>query len=309
MKYNEKYLKNFDRLDAKENIIEESKNYNIVFINEAHHKPQHRAFTHSLLEGLYNEGFRYLALEALTASNKNDEALQEGVVALNSGLYLRDPTFANMVKEALRLGYTVFSYDAHTGNRDKDAADYLYKKWNAIDNKKMLIHCGFDHINKDPNNEPKWLAAYLQELTNEEVLSINQTQFNKNVKSFINQPIEHYMDSIDIPTVFYSFYIPTLENAFDLYVFHPAMKLEDQRPVWKNLVGYEPYWYDRQVKESSSLIFAYSMPDPDLKNDVPVDLVEAEKVDKVKLLMPKGKYMVLEITEDGQYFRTSAEIK
>ncbi|MET0300882.1 MAG: hypothetical protein ABW036_14015, partial [Flavitalea sp.] len=58
-------IQNFEKIPAKPYIIEQAKNSKITIINEAHHNPMHRVFTHSLLQDLYNNGYRYLGLEAL----------------------------------------------------------------------------------------------------------------------------------------------------------------------------------------------------------------------------------------------------
>lgn len=58
-------LSDYKARSAAEYIIERSKNEGIIIINEAHHQPLHRVFTASLLQGLYENGFRYLGLEAL----------------------------------------------------------------------------------------------------------------------------------------------------------------------------------------------------------------------------------------------------
>ncbi len=45
-------------MPAAEYIIKRSSKERIIIINEAHHQPLHRVFTESLLEGLYQNGFR-----------------------------------------------------------------------------------------------------------------------------------------------------------------------------------------------------------------------------------------------------------
>ena len=59
------YFIGFTPVSARDYIIERSKNEQIIIINEAHTYSNHRTFTHSLLQGLYDNGYRYLGLEAL----------------------------------------------------------------------------------------------------------------------------------------------------------------------------------------------------------------------------------------------------
>ncbi len=50
--------KDISYIDARQYILSQAKRNRVVMINEAHDKPQTRAFTASLLEDLYQQGFR-----------------------------------------------------------------------------------------------------------------------------------------------------------------------------------------------------------------------------------------------------------
>src|SRR4030095_5380980 len=58
-------LKNIKNSDAKRFITFIASRYKVIMLNEANNKPLHRAFAYSLLDVLYNRGFRYLAMEML----------------------------------------------------------------------------------------------------------------------------------------------------------------------------------------------------------------------------------------------------
>jgi hypothetical protein len=58
-------LKNIKNADAKRFITFIAPRYKVIMLNEANNKPLHRAFAYSLLDVLYNRGFRYLAMEML----------------------------------------------------------------------------------------------------------------------------------------------------------------------------------------------------------------------------------------------------
>ena len=73
--YNPQFLKNFDRLNAVEHIIELASKYDIIVINEAHHMPHHRVFMEQLLSDLQDIGYNKFGLEGLTFSEKNDAQL------------------------------------------------------------------------------------------------------------------------------------------------------------------------------------------------------------------------------------------
>src|SRR5690606_17379848 len=88
------------QVNAKDYIIEQSKNAQIIIINEAHHIPKHRAFTKSLLKKLYDNGYRYLGLEALFDSTINERKYP----VIETGYYTKEPEFGNLITEALKVG-------------------------------------------------------------------------------------------------------------------------------------------------------------------------------------------------------------
>lgn len=61
---------NFKPYNAEEYIVSRSKNEKIIIINEAHHQPNHRVFTESLLKGLWDNGYRYFGVEGVSKSDK-----------------------------------------------------------------------------------------------------------------------------------------------------------------------------------------------------------------------------------------------
>jgi hypothetical protein len=69
------YFNSFKKQDVKEYIINRSKNERIIIINEAHHNIRHRVFTTSLLQGLYDNGYRFLGLEALSDTLINNQKI------------------------------------------------------------------------------------------------------------------------------------------------------------------------------------------------------------------------------------------
>lgn len=57
---------------------------------------------------MYQNGYQYLGLEALFDSliNERKYPIQE------SGYYIKEPEFGNLITEALNIGYKLFSYEA-----------------------------------------------------------------------------------------------------------------------------------------------------------------------------------------------------
>ena len=106
------YVKKFRAVDAAEYIINRAENKRIIIINEAHHFPYHRIFMASLLQGLYDKGFRYYVAETL---NFSDSSINDRKYPLLiSGYYTAEPLFGNLVRNALKIGFKVFAYEART---------------------------------------------------------------------------------------------------------------------------------------------------------------------------------------------------
>src|SRR5690606_27232652 len=110
-------LSDYSTRPAAEYIIERSKNERIIIINEAHHQPLHRVFTASLLLGLYESGFRYLGLEALAEDSLLNIRKWPQV---GDGYYTSEPQFGNLIREASRLGFTLFGYESPEKGRERE---------------------------------------------------------------------------------------------------------------------------------------------------------------------------------------------
>ena len=78
-------------------------------INESHHIPYHRLFVKSLLQDLYNAGYRYLALEALTLPT--DSINIRRYPTQQDGYYIAEPLFADMLRTALKIGFKLERYE------------------------------------------------------------------------------------------------------------------------------------------------------------------------------------------------------
>lgn len=159
------------------NYIEQrSIDQQVVMINEQHWQSRHRLLGNLLLKYYYDQGFRYLAVEAI---DKEDEiALNDRKYPLqSSGFYTRDPQFGNMIRSALRMGLEVVTYDyPGKNNREHDQALNIYNKTIAKDNDaKVLVWAGIQHIDESTSNSPK-MAYYFKEISGIDPLTIEQTK-------------------------------------------------------------------------------------------------------------------------------------
>jgi len=169
--------------DAADVIAKLAADRRIVMVNEAHHDAHTRELTLALLPRLRALGFQYFAVEAL--STKDADLMRRGYVIESSGSeYLLEPLYGEIVRQAIRLGYTIVAYDPEdttTENRDGEEARALQQKvFDKDSHAKLFVHAGYAHIDKAVGNlgsriQP--MAMQLKRLTGEDPLCVDQTQF------------------------------------------------------------------------------------------------------------------------------------
>ena len=156
-----------------------AKTNRIIIFNEAHHVPQHRITTLNSLKILYKNGFRYLALEAL--GNDSSINILKYPLFNKDGFLINEPCYGDLVREALKIGFKVISYDIASKDvktREITEAQNIYNKILKKDsNAKIVIHCGFSHgFDKKIEDNPDFsmMGYYLKEISNIDPLFINQ---------------------------------------------------------------------------------------------------------------------------------------
>ncbi|MBK8054797.1 MAG: hypothetical protein IPK35_16400 [Saprospiraceae bacterium] len=148
----------------------------IVAINEAHHASEHRIVMHSMLERLYRNGYRHLAIEALS-SDDHDINIRKFPKFVWSGNYIKDPEFGNMVRYALKLGFTLIPYDQRGPLRAQLAAEAICNHLTVKQINKLVIFAGFDNISEKEINQKKSMMMYLKECLNTDPFTISQTKY------------------------------------------------------------------------------------------------------------------------------------
>jgi hypothetical protein len=156
-------LDGYESRDAVDALLDLADRHQVIMINEAHHVPLHRAFTLRLLEGLYRRGFRYFAAETL--SSRDDALAARGYPTLKTGSYIAEPVYADLVRTALRLRFTVVPYEFESATPpsksddplaaqnacEEGQAKNLKERILAKDPKaKIIVHAGYAHISKKP---------------------------------------------------------------------------------------------------------------------------------------------------------------
>ncbi len=308
-----------DRVHAKDYIIQKAKAHQIVIINEAHHSSHHRFFTRTLLQELFNNGYRYLGLEALGNGKYIDSLLNERNYPIQqTGWYIKEPQFGNLTREALKIGYILFPYETTTNangkQREIDQATNIQQFIQQHQNEKILIHCGFDHALEGRHNAwEKAMAGRLQEFTGLDPLTINQVVYSEKSDSKFNHPLQKTIAPTG-PTVLidknnepFRF---TRGNAWtDIAVFHSNTHYELNRPHWLftnqnqkvhiELTGVDLYY--------PLMVMAFEAGE-DINQAVPVDLYEvSDSENKCALGLKKGDYNIV-ITDGIESYKYQKSI-
>ncbi|WNB18165.1 hypothetical protein [Marivirga arenosa] len=306
--------------NAKEYILEKAKENQIVIINEAHHNSRHRVFTKSLLSDLYKLGYRNLGLEALNNGKALDSALNErGFPIQESGYYVQDPQFGNMVRTALELGFNVFAYENFKGggqiDREKGQANNIAQVIKNKPNEKFLIHCGFAHALEGPY--PHWgkaMAQRVKDITGIDPYTINQTAYNEKSHPDLNPPI---LKAIDINES--SVLIDQNNEAIkyqrgqaytDLVILHPTTEFINNRPEWLFDNGNQQVniQLDEIELEPPFMILAYKEGE-DIHKGIPMDISEVKKGrSSAMLALPKGEYTMI-VTDEIKSFKFNHKVK
>jgi hypothetical protein len=214
-----------------------AKKERIVLINEAHDKPMHRAFVMRILDSLFYLGFRYLSLEALS---EGDTSLMERKYPIGkSGFYVREPTMANLIRYAIKIGYKVVGHEIKT-DQEMDFEDWVLRS-NYRDsmqsvnlaaliqrdsNAKIIALVGYDHILEKERDGLRRLASYLQERTLINPLTIDQTLGCTNLSSNLKGP------AILISADFFPITAGFNEGFVDMQVIHPVISYKHKRAEW-----------------------------------------------------------------------------
>ncbi|MGB0930987.1 MAG: hypothetical protein ACPGVB_09445, partial [Chitinophagales bacterium] len=314
------FKKHHEQTDAIDYILQRAKNEQAVFINEAHHNSQHRNFSKQLLIGLYGLGYRYLGLEALW---KKDSINERKFPVQKSGIYTKDPEFANFLRLALDLGFELFAYESSSGvkkkEREIEQAMNIKKILDKDPQAKIFVHAGFGHIKEDTTltKKGKAMAGCFKEFTGINPLTIDQVDLSERSQSDYENPYRQIFPILE-SSVFVNkneqaFTLPSKTNSFDIQVFHPKTNYLNHRPDWKYLPDTKPKFVEEFLTPctaTSGIIAAYKASEAaksPLNELVPVDMMILKPNHKQPLLLSKGKY-VLEICCGDKIITKNIEI-
>ena len=289
-------------------ILKQAKKEKVIMINEAHHNPFHRVFITSLLEGLYEEGYRYLGCEGIS---RKDSLLMERKIPVQekTGYYVNEPQFGNLIRVALDLGFTVFGYDGKGEGKDYQSREiaqvnHIKAVLDKDSTAKILIHAGWGHILED-TSRIKLMAYHFQRITGINPYTVNQTTMSEHSEPQLEDPIYRMgVNQIDTSSVFLKISEDSIyrNKKTDIIVFHPRTTYINNRPNWLYArKGYIHKKISLTGVDSFPIIIKVALEEePD--NAVPIDVLYVDvPKDRVTIFVPeKEKYKIMMIDKTNK---------
>lgn len=317
--YIDSILQQYAKVNAADYIVRQAKKHQVVIINEAHHNSFHRVFTKSLLQKLYDNGYKNLGLEALGNGNYLDSLLNTRKHPIQkTGYYTKDPQFGNLIREALEIGYTLFAYE-NTDNqngkfREIGQAKNIQKAIEAKPNEKFLIHCGYDHALEGAHRSwEKAMAGRLTEYTGIDPLTINQVEYSEKSKTEFNHPLLKALNVQESIVLLDKdqnpFQYKRRKTYTDIAVFHPSTEYINSRPNWLFERGNNNVSVSLQDIQINFpvMVLAYKLGE-DINTAVPVDITEAKSnTENSHLALPKGNYTIV-VTNGKESFKFEEKV-
>lgn len=309
---------------AHEYIIERAQKHSMVIINEAHHISPHRLFTMSLLQDLYDQGYRHFGLETL---NNNDNTYVETLnaskkVNYDSGYYTKDPRFAELLREAMKIGFTLFAYES-VGNsgqgRELEQAENIARYVATNPEGKVLLHCGYGHADELNTPGSQMMAGHVAALLKIDPLTIDQTNHTERSQLKYDSPVLRKF-TLSEPGILVNDQHETsspwsivnelhhLNLGMDIYVFHPGVKLLHGRPAYHFTETKQARKIDLSNATVSypALLYAYSE-GSDMTREIPLDVLEINEPTAI-LGLPTGTFKLLLKDRSGKTELASIQI-
>ena len=313
-------------INAQEAIIERLKGEQVLMINEAHHVPQHRAFTLQLLESLYAEGFRYFAAETLSEDPKLKERgyPQLGV----TGFYTQEPVYGNLIREALRLGFKIVPYEDSSecvsakenpyfcqNLREENQAKNLIARTLKQDPfARVVVHVGYGHHTETAQGEWKPMGYYFKQMTGIDPLTIDQQRLSP--RAGLASESADYIQAIKQfqptqPMVLVNaknqlWQTEALKGVNDIEVFHPRSLYIQGRPHWLLWGGRKQHWpLNEKLCQNQFPCLVQLRPFGEPQDSVPVDQVVLRHAEqKSALVTETGSFVVSSFNGQGKQIAT-----
>jgi hypothetical protein len=295
---------------ASEFLIDQAEKEQFILLNEAHYHPQHRVFALSLLGGLYRQGFRYLALESLADTGIN----RRKYPLLSSGWYIAEPQYGELIREAIRLGFTLIGYDASNVKNEIDRAKTqalnILKIRQQDPKAKIFVLCGPTHTQK---NNPSSLATQLKILTEIDPFTIDQVAHSERSEKKRNSRFLNLTESDESVVLVDKegklFQDEAGQSHPSCLVIHPLTRYRHGRPAWLYIADRRRAFHlPTAMLTVGYPCIAQAYHQGEHKDAVPADVVEFLSADHhVPLVLVHGEYRIE--LRDAQGGRQVLEIR
>jgi len=314
-------LSTMPALDA---IMELAKDKRIVILNESHYDQRHRAFAHLLALRLRKIGFTHFAAETFTTTVV--DSMEDGAPDNDTGVYVADPVYADLVRQAVKSGYTVFPYEetqeqsfiAQQEQRDErfareeTQAKNLLMLLRDVPDSRIFIYVGGSHILESPDaNGLEWMAALLKQYSGIDPLTVDQIAGTPHVSRGREFSIYRHIEPLIGPRTSVVFNLanqPVRREGVDLITFHPDLtEARTERPAWLHMCGYRlPFDITVEPDDDLRLIRAFIVGEP--SGSIPIDqVILPAGAASASLLMPTGEYRIEIQSRDGMNSILDAE--
>lgn len=297
-------LKGYRPVTALDALAQSAAAAQVVMINEAHHVPQHRAFTLELLQRLRRQGFTYFAAETL---DEADTQLGErGYPTAQTGYYTAEPLNGELVRRALKLGYRVVPYEARgAGNADErergQARNLIERILKSDPQARMLIHAGYAHIDETGADKvgAVTMAQRFKEATGIDPFTIDQTEMTEHSAPEYEHPLYHHVQARRLaqrPTAFQNRqgqWWALEAGRHDVTLFHPRSQYVNGRPDWLRLSGSRtPYRLPKRVCGAAPRCLVSARAAGEAADATPIDQLEVSAERPATLMLPTGEFSI-----------------
>lgn len=274
----------------------------VVILNEAHDRPQHRAFISDVASRLRRDGFGLYAAETFTPSIRDDRAWP----GVRDGFYTSEPAFAALLRRARAEGFRFFDYEyiapgdeeapadgdwaPRIARREAAQAANLQTILSEHPNERILVHVGHGHLQEQPDGDGhRWMALRLRNATGIDPLTIDLTRYASAADTFV------FCD----PTQFSG------TPSVDFRVGAPRLTFTNGRPAWRQAAGQVPVSLPAMEKPRENTIWeARYANEP--SEALAVDRVLVRPGETLPFLLPPGRYRAESWTREHGW--TSAPI-
>ncbi len=320
-------LKNSRPVSARDHINKIAKTEKALFFNEYPDHPQNRAFISTMLDDLFAAGFTYFFMEDVVASDK--ELNNRAYPVINTGYYVKDPVYGDLIRQAVKKGFEVVSYEPTKAQIGK--AMGIVKRTAKFSDPALLQQCAKDwaramNINrilkKDPaakivvltsrgnikevsSNGFKSMASWFQTFTKINPVTIDQRTFTEKCK--VDEDPLYAVRTVKEPSVFFYKNNPFIKQEVntitetngkfvDYQIFFPRSSFRNDRPTWLEMNGYRLHQEvnpDKYGMGKPCMVMAFNK-EEDMTFAVPVDAIELGNTGtRTSLLLPTGSYTLL----------------